>query len=81
MGKDKQSNKELVDSILIDQFNLIEKEVRPEAKLSEDLAIDSLDKIELIYQLEKEFDILIKDSSIDPTKTVQDVYDLVEKNS
>ena len=50
-----------------------------EARLIEDLDGDSLDHIELIMELEKEFGVEISDEEADPCKTVKQVIELVEK--
>jgi acyl carrier protein len=55
-------------------------EVQKEARLIEDLDIDSLDILELIFELEEEFNIEIpQDKS--PFVTVQDVISYVQEKT
>ena len=46
-----------------------------ESKLEDDLWMDSLDEIELLMDLEREFDILIPDDDPGRCLTVKDVVD------
>lgn len=45
----------------------------------EDLDLDSLDCLEICMDIEDKFGILILDSELEEVKTVQQLYDLVEK--
>lgn len=45
----------------------------------EELELDSLDKIELVVEAEKEFGILIYDNEMDNIKSIKDMTDLVCK--
>jgi len=47
--------------------------------LSDDLAFDSLDQIELVMSLEENLDVNFLDSDIDDMLTVQDVIDYFYK--
>ena len=53
-------------------------EVQKEARLIEDLEIDSLDTLELIFELEEEFNIEIPQGQ-SSFKTVQDVINYVQE--
>ena len=55
-----------------------EEEIKPEAKLNDDLGIDSLAAVELALELENEFDIRIEDEELAKLETVQDVIDIIE---
>lgn len=46
-----------------------------ESKLVDDLWMDSLDEVELVMELEKEFGILIPDEASERCLTVKDVVD------
>lgn len=45
----------------------------------EDLGFDSLDHVELVMDLEDEFDIQISDEEAEKWKTIKDIVDLLEK--
>lgn len=71
--------KEHINKILIEKSFLAD--IKPELKLKEDLGFDSLNMVELIVELEDEFNIEFDESDLDPTKllTVSQVYGVVEK--
>lgn len=55
------------------------EDVKPEDELEGRLAMDSLDKIELVMALEEEFEVMITDEEAEACKTVADVVALVER--
>ena len=55
-------------------------EVQKEARLIEDLEIDSLDTLELIFEIEEEFNIEIPQGQL-PFVTVQDVINYVQEKT
>jgi len=55
-------------------------EIRKEARLIEDLEVDSLDALDLIFKLEEEFDIEIPQGQL-PFVTVQDVINYVQEKT
>ncbi|MEG0074635.1 MAG: acyl carrier protein [Eubacterium sp.] len=71
---------EQVKEVLVESINVDEALVVPEARLQEDLGIDSLSAVELAMELETAFDIRIEDDELANLKTVQDILNLVEKN-
>lgn len=48
-----------VTEIIVDKLGVDAAEVKPEASFTNDLGADSLDTVELIMELEKEFDVQI----------------------
>ncbi len=54
-------------------------EIHKQSRLIEDLEIDSLDTLDLIFQLEEEFNIEIPQEDQLPFVTVQDVITYVEQ--
>lgn len=53
-------------------------ELKMEDNLRDDLWFDSLDCIEVIMDVEKEFDITIPDEEAEKCRIVQDVVEMVE---
>ena len=51
--------------------------IKPQASLSQDLDLDSLDTVELTLGLEERFSIEIPDSELEQLRTVQDAIDLI----
>ena len=70
-----------IKKVLVEALNVDEEEIKPEAKLNEDLGIDSLAAVELALELENEFGIRIEDEELANLVTVQDVMDIIEKKS
>ena len=71
---------EKVKSILIDQLDVEEEKVTPEASIADDLGADSLDIVDLLMSLEEEFDLEIPDDQVENIKTVGDIVKYIEDN-
>jgi len=56
----------------------IEK-VTPEMSLRNDLEINSLSAVELVMDLEDEFDLEVSDEELMKLETVNDLYDLIDR--
>lgn len=67
--------------ILLDRSQFDISEIIPEAYLSGDLDLDSLDVVELTMDVEREFDIRISDTEMEEWSTVQDVLDSINKQT
>lgn len=65
--------KEKVTAILCDKLGLEEYEVDENKQLVSDLGADSLDIVEIIMEIEKEFDVKIDDNELSEIKTVGDI--------
>ena len=70
-----------VKAIIVDKLRVYEAEVKPEATFTNDLGADSLDTVELIMELEKEFNITIPDDQAEKITTVGDAISYVEANA
>jgi acyl carrier protein len=69
---------ERVKKIIVDKLGVDEAEVLPQASFTNDLGADSLDTVELIMELEKEFGISIPDEAAEKIATVGDAISYVE---
>jgi acyl carrier protein len=56
-------------------------EIQKQSRLVEDLEIDSLDTLDLIFQLEEEFNIEVPQEEPLPFQTVQDVVTYVQRRT
>ena len=65
--------KEKVTAILCDKLGLEEWDVDENKQLVSDLGADSLDIVEIIMEIEKEFDVKIDDNELSEIKTVGDI--------
>ena len=70
-----------VNKMVAEQLAISESRVIPGAAFIEDLGADSLDKVELVMNLEQAFDIKVKDEDGEKVSTIQDVYDLIRSHS
>ncbi len=66
---------EKVQEVLVTELSLDQEEVTMEKSFT-DLGIDSLDLVELVMQLEEEFDITIEES--ESLQTVGDVVNYIQ---
>lgn len=64
---------EKIKSIIGNQLGINEKEIETEAHLVNDLGADSLDKVEIILQLEREFKIKNLKEEISKINTIKDI--------
>jgi acyl carrier protein len=71
---------EKVRKILSDQLEIDEDMITMDSDLVEDLKADSLAIVELIMDLEQEFDLDIPDEELPKVVTVKDVVTYIEKN-
>lgn len=76
-------NKELIvekiDNFLIDEFEVEEEEIAPEANLKETLELDSLDFVDLVVAVESNFGVKLVGEDFINIITLQDFYDLIER--
>lgn len=72
---------EKVREILCEQLDYDEEMITMESSIVDDLGADSLDVVDLIMQLEEEFELEIPDEEIENIKTVGDLVKYVEANS
>ncbi|MEK4565362.1 acyl carrier protein [Alkalihalobacillus sp. FSL R5-0424] len=67
-----------VTKIVVDRLDIDEAQVKPEASFKDDLGADSLDVVELVMELEDEFDIEISDEEAEKIATVGDVISYID---
>lgn len=70
---------ERVTKVIVDRLGVDESEVKVEASFREDLGADSLDVVELVMELEDEFDMEISDDDAEKIATVGDAVSYIEK--
>jgi acyl carrier protein len=64
--------------IMAARLGLPPEQLVPEARLVEDLGLDSLDAVELAISVERKFDIEVPEEELTKLKTVADMVALVE---
>ena len=68
-----------IKQILTKRIGMPADAISAEAKLVDDLSVDSLDFVELIMAAEQEFDIAISEERFQGVKTVADIVALVDQ--
>jgi acyl carrier protein len=67
-----------VKRIVVDRLGVEESQVSMEASFKDDLGADSLDVVELVMELEDEFDLEISDEDAEKIAAVGDVVKYIE---
>jgi acyl carrier protein len=78
------STQEVADAlreIMAARLGLTAEQIVPEARLVEDLGLDSLDAVELAIAVERKFDIEVPEEELTKLKTVADMLALVESRT
>lgn len=68
-----------VTELLVKLFEIAPEDITPEARLYEDLELDSIDAVDMIVHLQKKTGRKIKPETFKSVRTVQDVVDAVEQ--
>jgi acyl carrier protein len=72
-----KTNLERLQMIMLDRGQIEVDSLVPEANLTIDMDLDSLDIVELTLDVEKEFDIRISDREMEEWVTIQDVLNSI----
>ena len=67
-----------VREFLIDDLEIDEEKIKPEALLKDDLGIDSLDFVDIVVIVEKKFGFKIKPEEMATVKTLSQCCDYIE---
>ena len=71
---------EKVIQIVGEQLSVDKTEISRETSFVNDLNADSLDTVELVMELEDEFDLTIPDEEAEKLKTVGEAVDYIQKH-
>lgn len=71
---------ERVATIVANQLDVEREKVKPEASFINDLGADSLDIVELVMELEEEFDMSIPDEDAEKIRTVGEATNYIVSN-
>ncbi len=67
-----------VKDFLIDDLEIEEEKIVPGALLKEDIGIDSLDFVDIVVIVEKNFGFKIKPEEMAGVKTIDDFYNYID---
>jgi len=76
---DKASIYQKINEILVEEFEVDEKIISPEASLKESLDLDSLDYVDLVVIIESNFGVKLVETDFEGVVTFQDFYNVVEQ--
>ncbi|CDG87366.1 acyl carrier protein [Xenorhabdus bovienii] len=76
---EKQQIFQEVSQLLVKLFELSPEQITPDARLYEDLELDSIDAVDMVVHLQKKTGKKIKPESFKSVRTVQDVVEAVEQ--
>lgn len=71
---------ERVATIVTNQLDVEREKVKPEASFINDLGADSLDIVELVMELEEDFQMSIPDEDAEKIRTVGEATNYIVKN-
>ena len=71
---------EKLKEIIVSQLGVEEEQVKMKSTFVDDLSADSLDIVELVMNIEEEFDMEIPDEAAEKIVTVEDVVKYIEEN-
>jgi len=69
---------ERVKEMIVEELNVPVEKITMAARLAEDLGADSIDAVELIMNIEDEFEIQVSDEQAQNIKTVGDLVRYIE---
>ncbi len=70
---------EKIDAFLIDEFEVEEDDISPDANLKDTLGLDSLDFVDLVVAVESNFGVKLVGEDFVNVLTLQNFYDLIER--
>jgi acyl carrier protein len=80
MAATREEISENVKNVLVEQLGVEQGDVTEEASFQEDLGADSLDLVELIMELEDQFEIKISDEDAQRIQTVGQAVDYISSH-
>jgi len=76
---DRQEIEAKVKEFLVEDLEIDEEKIKPDARLMEDIGIDSLDFVDIVVIVEKKFGFKMKTEEMGPVKTFSDFCDYIER--
>ncbi len=70
---------EKVNAFLVEELEIDEEKIFPEARLKEDVGIDSLDFVDIVVIVNRVFGFKIQNGELKGVKTLGEFYDYIEK--
>jgi len=77
---EKQTIIEKVNNLLVEEFEIDATLLTPEASLKDDLEIDSLDFVDIVVLIDRDFGFKPKAEELKNVKTLADFYQYIEEH-
>lgn len=74
---DRKEIVERVNAFLIDEFEIEEEKLQEDADLKKDVGIDSLDYVDIVVSVKREFGFKIQNGELTDVKTLRQFYDYI----
>lgn len=68
---------EKVNEFLAEEFEIEKDLLKPEARLVEDLGIESLDFVDIVVIIERDFGFKVKREDMEGVRTLEDLYNYI----
>jgi len=78
---DQKTIDQRVKEIIVNQLNVNEEQITPQASFLDDLGADSLDTVELVMAFEEEFGIEIPDEDAEKITRVKEAVEYIEAHA
>ena len=73
--------KEKVENILVEDFEIEQDKLQPEALLKQDVGIDSLDFVDIVVAIEREFGFKPSTQELKQVKTLGELYTFIQERA
>ncbi len=73
--------KEKVEKILVEEFEIEQDKLQPEAMLKQDVGIDSLDFVDIVVAIEREFGFKPSTQDLKQVKTLGELYTFIQERA
>ena len=70
----------IINDFLTEEFEIEEKQIRPDARLKDDLGLESLDFVDIAVIVQKKFGLTLKGEEMAQIKTLNDLYNYIFKS-
>ena len=67
-----------INAFLVDEFEVDQEDIQPEANLKDTLGLDSLDYVDLVVSVESNFGVKLVEVDFVGIASFQSFYDLIE---
>lgn len=68
-----------INNFLIEEFEIEEQQIRNNARLKDDLGLESLDFVDIAVIVQKRFGLTLKGGEMTSIKTLNDLYEYIFK--